>query len=38
MHYNYTTVASVKPLIDCHDNLQAQVDILAKTIYEGEEE
>jgi len=35
---NYTTVASVKPLIDCHDNLQAQVDILAKTIYEGEEE
>jgi len=35
---NYTTVASVKPLIDYNDNLQAQVDILAKDMYKGEEE
>ena len=33
---NYTTVSSVKPIIDCHDNLQKQVDILAKDLYEKE--
>jgi len=33
---NYTTVSSVKPIIDCHDNLQEQIDILAKDLYEKE--
>ena len=30
---NYTTVSSVKPIIACYDNLQEQVDILAKDLY-----
>ena len=31
---NYATVASVKPIIRLADNLQEQIDVIAKEIYE----
>jgi len=33
---DYTTLKSLKPIIACYDNLQEQVDILAKDLYEEE--
>ena len=33
---DYTTLKSLKLVIDCYDNLQGQVDIIAKDLYEKE--
>jgi len=33
---DYTTLKSLKLIIDCYDNLQGQVDIIAKDLYEEE--
>ena len=33
---DYTTLKSLKLVIDCYDNLQGQVDIIAKDLYEEE--
>jgi len=35
---NFTTVKSLKPIFDLTYNLQDQIDVLAKSVYEGEEE